>query len=183
MPLMGISINMISLFAFILVLGIVVDDAIVVGENVYRRMRQGEDPKEASWRGTHEVGVVVIFGVVTTMVAFTPMLGLSGVSGKIWPNIPLIVIPTLMFSLVQSKLVLPSHLALLKRSDPNRKVWPLSRLQRRISTGLEKFVLKVYSPFLKKCLRHRYVVLSAFVGIFILTVGLVAGNTTPVVKS
>ena len=176
MPLMGISINMISLFAFILVLGIVVDDAIVVGENVYRRMRQGEDPKEASWRGTHEVGVVVIFGVVTTMVAFTPMLGLSGVSGKIWPNIPLIVIPTLMFSLVQSKLVLPSHLALLKRSDPNRKVWPLSRLQRRISTGLEKFVLKVYSPFLKKCLRHRYVVLSAFVGIFILTVGLVAGK-------
>ena len=105
MPQMGISINMISLFAFILVLGIVVDDAIIVGENVYRRMRSGEGPKEASWRGTHEVGMVVIFGVLTTMMAFTPMLGLSGVSGKIWPNIPLIVIPTLMFSLVQSKLV------------------------------------------------------------------------------
>jgi multidrug efflux pump subunit AcrB len=176
MPQVGISINMISLFAFILVLGIVVDDAIVVGENVYRRMRSGEDPKEASWRGTHEVGVVVIFGVVTTMVAFTPMLGLSGVSGKIWPNIPLIVIPTLMFSLLQSKLVLPAHLALLKPSDPNRKVWPLARLQRHISTGLEKFVLNVYGPFLKKCLRYRYVVLSVFIGLFILTVGLVAGK-------
>ncbi|MFP6882638.1 MAG: efflux RND transporter permease subunit, partial [Roseibacillus sp.] len=176
MPQMGISINMISLFAFILVLGIVVDDAIVVGENVYRRMRSGEDPKEASWRGTHEVGVVVIFGVVTTMVAFTPMLGLSGVSGKIWPNIPLIVIPTLMFSLLQSKLVLPAHLALLKPSDPNRKVWPLARLQRQISTGLENFVLNVYGPFLKKCLRYRYVVLSVFIGLFILTVGLVAGK-------
>lgn len=176
MPQLGVSINLISLFAFILVLGIVVDDAIVVGENVYRRMRNGEDPKEASWRGTHEVGVVVIFGVVTTMVAFTPMLGLSGVSGKIWPNIPLIVIPTLMFSLLQSKLVLPAHLALLKRSDPNRKVWLLARLQRRISLGLERFVLHVYSPFLKLCLRHRYVVLSIFVGLLSLTVGLVKGK-------
>ncbi|MFP6866608.1 MAG: efflux RND transporter permease subunit, partial [Roseibacillus sp.] len=89
---------------------------------------------------------------------------------------PLIVIPTLMFSLLQSKLVLPAHLALLKPSDPNRKVWPLARLQRHISTGLEKFVLNVYGPFLKKCLRYRYVVLSVFIGLFILTVGLVAGK-------
>ncbi|MDB4328165.1 efflux RND transporter permease subunit [Akkermansiaceae bacterium] len=88
MPQMGISINMISAFAFILVLGIVVDDAIVVGENVYTRIQGGEHPREASWKGTHEVGVVVIFGILTTMAAFTPMLGLSGVSGKIWPNIP-----------------------------------------------------------------------------------------------
>ncbi len=176
MPHVGISINMISLFAFILVLGIVVDDAIVVGENVYRRMRSGEDPKEASWKGTHEVGVVVIFGVVTTMVAFTPMLGLSGVSGKIWPNIPLIVIPTLMFSLLQSKLVLPAHLALLKRSDPDRKVWYLSRLQRKVSMGLEKFVVKIYSPFLKRCLRYRYVVASVFIALFLLTFSLVLGK-------
>ncbi len=176
MPQLGISINMISLFAFILVLGIVVDDAIVVGENVYRRMRAGEDPKEASWRGTHEVGVVVVFGIVTTMVAFTPMLGLSGVSGKIWPNIPLIVIPTLMFSLLQSKLVLPAHLALLKRSDPDRRVWALARLQRRISRGLEQFVVRFYSPFLKFCLRHRYVVLSVFLAMLSLTVGLVKGK-------
>ena len=83
----------------------VVDDAIVVGENVYRRIRNGEDPRDASWRGTHEVGVVVIFGVLTTAVAFTPMLGISGVSGKIWRNIPWIVIPTLLFSLIQSKLI------------------------------------------------------------------------------
>ena len=67
---------MISAFAFILVLGIVVDDAIVVGENVYTRIQKGEHPKEASWKGTHEVGIVVIFGILTTMVAFTPMLAL-----------------------------------------------------------------------------------------------------------
>ena len=148
MPYTGISINMISLFAFILVLGIVVDDAIVVGENVYRRLRTGEDPKEASWRGTHEVGVVVIFGVITTAVAFTPMLGLSGISGKIWPNIPLIVIPVLMFSLVQSKLVLPSHLALLKRGGSDRKVGFFGRFQRGVANGLERFVENVYQPFL-----------------------------------
>jgi len=176
MPHLGISINMISLFAFILVLGIVVDDAIIVGENVYRRIRNGEDPRDASWQGTHEVGVVVIFGVFTTMVAFSPMLGLSGVSGKIWPNIPLVVIPTLMFSLVQSKLVLPAHLALLRRSDPARKVWIPGRLQQRISLGLERFVIRIYSPFLKFCLRHRYIVLSIFLATLCLTVGLVKGK-------
>ena len=79
MPYNDISINMISLFGFILVLGIVVDDAIVVGENVYRRIRNGEHPSVAAPRGTHEVGVVVIFGILTTAMAFTPMLGLSGV--------------------------------------------------------------------------------------------------------
>lgn len=176
MPQMGISINMISLFAFILVLGIVVDDAIIVGENVYRRMRNGEEPREASWRGTHEVGMVVIFGILTTMVAFTPMLGLSGVSGKIWPNIPLVVIPTLMFSLIQSKLVLPAHLALLRRSDPNHRPWLLGRIQRSIALGLERFVAGVYSPFLKLCLRRRYVVLSIFLGMLCATFGLIKGK-------
>ncbi|MDE0825321.1 MAG: efflux RND transporter permease subunit [Akkermansiaceae bacterium] len=176
MPHTGISINMISLFAFILVLGIVVDDAIVVGENVYRRMRAGEDPKEAAWKGTHEVGVVVIFGVLTTAVAFTPMLGLTGVSGKIWPNIPLVVIPTLLFSLVQSKLVLPAHMAFLKRSDPSRAGGPFTRLQRWISLGLEQFVLHFYTPFLSRCLRHRYLVLAIFMAMLLGVFGLVAGG-------
>ena len=148
MPTVGIAINMISLFAFILVLGIVVDDAIVVGENVYSRIQAGEHPREASWRGTHEVGVVVIFGVLTTMVAFTPMLGLSGVSGKIWPNIPLVVIPVLFFSLLQSKLVLPAHLALLSPTDRSKKVNIVFRLQRKVADGLERFIESVYQPLL-----------------------------------
>ncbi|MDA1007214.1 MAG: efflux RND transporter permease subunit, partial [Verrucomicrobia bacterium] len=176
MPQMGISINMISLFAFILVLGIVVDDAIVVSENVYRLMRNGMDPKEAAWKGTHEVGVVVIFGVLTTVVAFTPMLGLTGVSGKIWPNIPLVVIPTLLFSLLQSKLVLPAHMALLRRSDPDRQVGPLTRLQRWISLGLENFVLLIYTPLLSRCLRHRYVVMAVFLAMLMGVFGLVKGG-------
>lgn len=173
MPITGISINMISLFAFILVLGIVVDDAIVIGENVYRRIRNGEDPRTAAPRGTHEVGVVVIFGVLTTMIAFTPMLGLSGVSGKIWPNIPYIVIPTLLFSLIQSKLVLPAHLAMLKPHDPTAPVGWIHRVQRSFSHGLEGFVDRVYRPFLRVCLHNRYLVLVTFMAVLIVVVGLV----------
>ncbi len=172
MPVTGISLNMISLFAFILVLGIVVDDAIIVGENVFRRMREGEEPRLAAERGTHEVGVVVIFGVVTTMVAFTPMLGVSGVSGKIWPNIPLVVIPVLLFSIIQSKLVLPAHLALLPKQDPDRRRGPVLRFQRSVSHGLERFVESVFRPLLARALRVRYLVVAGFVSVLLLSLSL-----------
>ena len=194
MPLMGISINMISLFAFILVLGIVVDDAIVTGENVYSRIQGGEHPALASWRGTHEVGTVVIFGVLTTVAAFTPMLGLSGVSGKIWPNIPLVVIPTLLFSLVQSKLVLPAHLALLgptktdaernERRWKNHPAWSPLRwvlflveglfwLQHQVASGLMTFVKKVYQPALNFGLRWRYPMITLFLAVFAVSIAAV----------
>ena len=171
MPWTGISINMISLFAFILVLGIVVDDAIIVGENVYRRMRRGEHPRDAAPRGTLEVGIIVVFGILTTAMAFTPMLGLSGVSGKIWPNIPLIVIPTLLFSLFQSKLILPSHLACLKPSSEQKSPGPVLRFQHIFSRGLENFVDRCYRPVLRVCLKNRYIVLATFISLFIVTVG------------
>ncbi len=174
MPYMGISINMISLFAFILVLGIVVDDAIVTGENVYHRIQQGEHPSIAAWKGTSEVGTVVVFGVLTTMVAFTPMLGLTGISGKIWPNIPLVVIPTLAFSLLQSKFVLPAHLALLAPTDRHKKVNALFRMQRRIAGSLEVFVEKIYQPALGFCLKWRYVTAAAFIAVLVLTLAVVA---------
>ena len=195
MPMLGISVNMISLFAFILVQGIVVDDAIVTGENVYARIQRGEHPSLAAYRGTHEVGTVVIFGVLTTAVAFTPMLGLSGVSGKIWPNIPLVVIPTLLFSLVQSKLVLPAHLALLAptKSEEERKArrWksfsagnPLRWifflgegvlwLQHQVSTGLVAFVRNVYQPALRFGLRWRYPMIVLFIALLVFSVAVVA---------
>ena len=173
MPYTGISINMISLFAFILVLGIVVDDAIVVGENVYSRIRKGEHPRDAAPRGTEEVGIVVIFGVLTTMMAFTPMLGLSGVSGKIWPNIPLIVIPTLLFSLIQSKLILPSHLALLRPASEQGEPGPILRFQRIFSRGLENAIDRYYRPVLRFSLRNRYLVLIAFFTILMISFAVV----------
>ena len=179
MPELGVSVNMISLFAFILVLGIVVDDAIVVGENVYTRIQRGEHPREASWRGTHEVGTVVIFGVLTTIAAFTPMLGLSGVSGKIWPNIPLIVIPTLLFSLLQSKFVLPSHLAVLRPHSTDPKDSVIFRIQRRIAGGLERFIEHVYRPFLMRFIHHRYIVAAVFIALFMVVAGLVVGKWVP----
>lgn len=173
MPWLGVSINMISLFAFILVLGIVVDDAIVVGENVYERIENGENPKTAAPAGTHEVGVVVIFGVLTTMMAFTPMLGLSGVSGKIWPNIPLVVIPTLFWSLLQSKFVLPSHLALLRAHDKSKRDL-VSRVLDTVDRILKAFIKTVYQPILGLSLRWRYVTLCAFIGLVMTVVGLVS---------
>lgn len=177
MPVVDISINMISLFAFILVLGVVVDDSIVVGENVYTKIQEGMPPKEAAWKGSHEVGVIVIFGVLTTALAFTPMLGVDGVSGKYWRNIPWIVIPTLLFSLVQSKLVLPAHLAFLSPSDRGQETRnPLMKLQRKISDALEYFVQKFYSPALDVMLRWRYVVLACFIFLLILTIGVIGGN-------
>ncbi len=181
MPQVGISINMISLFAFILVLGIVVDDAIVVGENIYSRIRGGEHPRIAAYKGTHEVGVVVIFGVLTTMAAFTPMLGLSGVSGKIWPNIPLVVIPVLLFSLVQSKLVLPAHAAFLKPRDENRKVDFISAFQRKIADGMEWFIEHLYKPVLGFCLHWRYAVWALFIALLLLIMGLVGSERVPFV--
>jgi multidrug efflux pump subunit AcrB len=176
MPMLGVSINMISLFSFILVLGIVVDDAIVTGENVYSRIQAGEHPRIAAWKGTEEVSVVVVFGVLTTMMAFTPMLGLSGVSGKIWPNIPLVVIPTLAFSLVQSKLVLPAHLALLAPHRAEMPSNPLFRLQRHIADGLERFVRHVYRPVLERLLRWRYVTAAGFLSILVLSISFVASG-------
>lgn len=173
MPWLGVSINMISLFAFILVLGIVVDDAIVVGENVYERIENGENPKTAAPAGTHEVGVVVIFGVLTTMMAFTPMLGLSGVSGKIWPNIPLVVIPTLAWSLLQSKFVLPSHLALLRAHDKTKRDL-VSRVLDTVDRILKAFIRSIYQPILNVSIRWRYVTLCAFIGLVMTVVGLVS---------
>jgi multidrug efflux pump subunit AcrB len=176
MPILGISVNMISLFAFILVLGIVVDDAIVTGENVYTRIQKGEHPSIAAYKGTQEVSVVVIFGVMTTIVAFTPMLGLSGVSGKIWPNIPLVVIPTLVFSLLQSKFVLPAHLALLAPTDHSKPVNFLFRIQRRIAGGLETFVRRFYQPALGRLLDWRYVTAAGFTAILIISVSVVGSG-------
>lgn len=176
MPLLGISINMISLFSFILVLGIVVDDAIVTGENVYARIQAGEHPRTAAWKGTEEVSVVVVFGVLTTMAAFVPMLGLSGVSGKIWPNIPLVVIPTLAFSLVQSKLALPAHLALLAPHSHEMPRNPVFRVQRHIANGLEWFIHHLYRPLLEWLLRWRYVTAAGFSSILIISISFVASG-------
>ncbi len=175
MPTIGVTINLISLFAFILVLGIVVDDAIVTGENIYSHMRRNPNRLQAAIEGTQEVAIPVTFGVLTTVAAFMPLLMVEGVRGKIFAQIPMIVIPVLLFSLIESKLVLPAHMKHLNFHKPE-KPNPLSRLQRKIADGLEWMIRHWYQPCLAACMRQRYLTLSVFVGTAIIVFSLVTAG-------
>lgn len=175
LPYGDISINMISLFAFILVLGIVTDDAIVVGERVNERIEQGEPAHLAAPRGTWEVMSVAAFGVFTTMIAFMPMFGVQGVSGNIWRQIPWIVIPVLIVSLIETNLILPSHLAHLKPVDPNHPNRFL-RLQQKIARGLDYFVVHIYGPLLEKLIHWRHATVAAFAALLMIVLGLLASG-------
>ena len=183
LPLVDISVNMISLFAFIVVLGIVTDDAIVVGENVHARMSTGEPSKLAAPRGAYEVMVVAIFGVFTVVVAFMPMLFVSGVGGKIWRNIPWVVIPTLLVSLIETNLILPAHLSHLKPEKPLDQINPfvrfIVRVQRAMSRHVESFIQNRYRPFINLALRWRYATVTAFIAVFLGVIGLIMGSWIP----
>jgi multidrug efflux pump subunit AcrB len=174
-PFIGLSINLISLFAFILVLGIVVDDAIVVGESVFTEFQSKGPSVESAISGTHRVSTPVTFAVVTTMVAFLPVFFLPGLIGKFFVSIPLVVIPTLAFSLVQSKLVLPYHLSLCKvgAKTGRDKLDPLSKLQRAISDALERFIRNVYGPFIQQVIGFRYLATTVFFCVLVLSVAIV----------
>ncbi len=183
MPWLDASINLISLFGFILVLGIVVDDAIVVGESVFTEFQRNGPGVESSIRGAHAVATPVTFAVLTTMIAFTPLLNLPGFMGKFLGDIPLVVITVLVFSLIESKLILPYHLSLLKVGDKKKrdKLGKLSRLQRKVADSLEYVIKNHYKPFLKVCLQHRYVTLSLFIALLAVVISLVAGGHVRVV--
>lgn len=175
MPFFGVSLNLLSLFAFILVLGIVVDDAIVTGENIFSHMRRKKDPVQAAIEGTQEVAMPVTFGVLTTMAAFAPLLMIEGARGQLFAQIPLIVIPVLLFSIVESKFVLPSHMSHLNfHSEKKPNVF--ARGQHAIADAFERFVENVYQPMLAAALRNRYLVLSLFVGGAIIIFSLVSAG-------
>ena len=175
LPQGDISINMISLFAFILVLGIVTDDAIVVGERVNERIEAGEPAHLAAPRGTWEVMSVAAFGVFTTMIAFMPMFGVQGVSGNIWRQIPWIVIPVLIVSLIETNLILPAHLSHLKPIDPNHPSRFL-RLQQKVAGSLDRFVKGVYGPLLVHLIRWRHATVAAFATVLLIVLGLLASG-------
>jgi multidrug efflux pump subunit AcrB len=177
MPYLGVTINLISLFGFILVLGIVVDDAIVTGENIYRNFSLHPDTETAAIVGAKQVAVPVIFGVLTTVAAFAPMLMVKGVAGKLFAPIPLVVIPVLIFSLIESKLILPAHLKHLRRLDrPNDRVGWLERVRRVFSGGLERFAVRLYQPALVVASRNRYTTASIFLATMIVLGALVASD-------
>lgn len=175
LPLMDISINMISLFAFIIAVGIVVDDAIVVGESIYYERGDGDNPKRdylpAAVRGARVVAVPVVFAILTNIIAFMPMLFVPGVMGQLWRNIPSVIIVVFAISLVEALYILPAHLS-HQRVDPNTRFWRvLETPQRFVGRGLEKFIKNVYNPFVQITLRHRYLTVATGIAIFALTVG------------
>ncbi|NRA20214.1 MAG: efflux RND transporter permease subunit [Oceanospirillaceae bacterium] len=176
MPLLGVSLNIISLFGFILVLGIVVDDAIVTGENIYSHMQRAESGIQAAIFGTKEVAVAVTFGVLTTVAAFLPFAFIEGQRGAIFAQIPAVVIPVLLFSLIESKFILPAHLKFMRLRHNDHKLNIFSRFQQRFADGFEKMILKQYQPLLRKALHHRYSVLVSFIGLFVLLVAFVSSG-------
>jgi multidrug efflux pump subunit AcrB len=168
MPLAGLSINMISMFGFLVVLGIVVDDAIVIGENVYEYRQRGMPPLEAAIAGARDVSTPVIFAILTNIIAFVPLLFIPGVMGKYWWPLPAVVIIVLAVSLFEALFILPAHLGHVAEKRPERKQWLLSRMQRGFATRFDAFVNTRYRSLLGFCLRHRYVTLSGAVSLLII---------------
>ena len=175
MPSLDVSINMMSLFAFVTVLGIVVDDAIIVGENIFRHQEAHGDGLRGSIEGAQEITKPVIFAVLTTVAAFTPLLFVPGMMGKMFRVIPLIVIPCLLFSLIESLGILPFHLSHVKKRG-NPGLW--RRFQGLFANGLKLFIRKVYRPGLEFGLRWRYLTAAVGVATLILTGGMVLGGWT-----
>ena len=174
MRLWGVTINQLSLFGFILAIGIVVDDAIVVGENVYAERERGEKGLRASVKGTKRVVVPVIFAVLTTVAAFLPLLFVPGTTGKITQPIPQVVIVVLLLSLVESLLILPHHLskAKLGERETNVVLRKLNDVQAWIDERLQRFVHGPLETFIRFCTRHYGVTLATGLAALILTAGL-----------
>jgi multidrug efflux pump subunit AcrB len=179
MPLdmVGVSINMLSLFAFILVLGIVVDDAIIMGESAYSEIDKKGHSAENVIAGVKKVAMPATFGVLTTIAAFSPMLMVSGPFGIIWKTIGMVVIVCLIFSLIESKLILPAHLVhmKLKPYDPE-KANRFQKFRDFFSEGIKTFINNKYAPFLATAVRNRYTTVAVFTAMLILTVGLFGGG-------
>ncbi len=173
MPWFDLTANVMSLFGFIIVTGIVVDDAIVTGENVYSKIKEGIDPLEAAVQGTSEVATPVTFGALTTMVAFLPLMFFDGTWGDYARQVPPVVAPVLLFSLIESKLILPAHLKHLRR-ETGRGL--LARFQAAIASGLERFISVVYQPTLVLAVKNRYAVIAGFVTLALLTAGYCIGG-------
>ena len=176
MPYFGISINLFSLFAFIVVLGIVVDDAIIVGENIYQHFESGKSGLIASIEGTQEMLVPVTFGVLTSVVAFTPLLVLGGTTGQIFRVIPIVVILTLVFSLLECLFILPSHLSHLRRLPRTKLGEKWNRFQSWFTQIFKWIVDNPYGKLLDVSLEWRYLTVAVGISILLFSLGIWFGG-------
>ena len=176
-PTLGLSIDVLTLFAFILVLGLLVDDAIVIGENVHTHQERSEEPLAASIAGAQEVSIPVIFGVLTTVAAFIPMIVSPGMMKDFFGAIGLVVIASLFFSLVESQLILPAHLGHHAGSGVDKPAKPgtlqarWKRLQKFLAGSLTKLARERYRPALAKAIEWRYASLATGVAVLMVTMG------------
>lgn len=173
LPLTGVSINMISLFGFLVVLGIVVDDAVVVGENVYEKREEHESDMDAAIDGTREVSGPVIFSILTNIVAFIPLMFIPGETGKFWAPLPVVVILVLSLSLIESLFILPAHLGHTKtmNQEPGGLWGLLRRGQRRFNRMFNRLVEAIYGPILRFALWNRYITTCIALALFVVVGG------------
>lgn len=182
-PFMGVSINMVSLFALIVVLGLVVDDAIVVGENIYDLQQKGMERMEAAITGARQMAVPVTFAVLTSVAAFSPLLAIPGFTGKIFSIIPVIVISVLLFSLIEGFFILPAHLghephpAVQRMWDAAGRVAQVA--QKPVKKGLEDFTEGPYQRLVRLLIRWRLATFAGAVAALLLTVGMLASQLVP----
>lgn len=171
LPIIGLSINMISMFGFLVVLGIVVDDAIVVGENVYEYRQQGLNFIDAAIAGARDISKPVVFSILTNIIAFVPLLFIPGTTGKFWWPLPAVVIVVLAVSLIEALFILPAHLG---HSSPKNKLKigdTIDRWQQDFGRRFDHFVDKYYRGFLDLCLRNRYITLSTAIALLVIVGG------------
>jgi len=164
---LGISINMISMFGFLVVLGIVVDDAIVVGENIYEYRQQGMGKLEAAIAGAKDISRPVVFSILTNIIAFIPLLFIPGTTGKFWWPLPAVVIIVLAVSLLEALFILPAHLGHTSGKSTNKVVRKLENFQAKFAEKFKQLMDKTYRPFLKTTLKNRYITFSAAISLLL----------------
>ena len=162
MPMYDVSINAVSLFGFILVLGIVVDDAVVVAEAIHNRNEKGIYGTEAALQGAFEVYKPILFAVVTTAIAFIPLIGLPGPEGKMMQAIPIVVIATLIFSVIESFLILPAHLSHAQKVNVKKEPSTLEKIQSKFDGALQSFMRTIYLPSLRGALQAKGIIILIF---------------------
>lgn len=171
LPVAGVSINMISMFGFLVALGIVVDDAIVVGENVYEYRERGMGFMESAIAGAQDMARPVTFSILTNVVAFVPVMFIPGVTGKFWWPLPVVVIVILIISLLEALFILPAHLAHISRKPVKAVGRSVHQWQGAISRGASDWIDTRYRPFLAMCLRNRYVTITSALMLLAVTGG------------
>ena len=196
MPVWPVTINMISLFGFIIVLGIVVDDAIIIGESIYTKVRADGKTLDNVIHGAHRVAIPATFGVLTTIAAFAPMMFVGGMVGPFFEAMGFVVIACLVFSLIESKLILPAHLVHANIPDideddlfrPQREIRigeriprAFLKLQRHVQHGLHSLIHDYYKPALEKAIDHRGVTVAIFMAFLIITFGMMGSGIARVV--